>query len=137
MLDFSGINYWAVAVVWIIYMIIGAFWYSPVGFAKKWTKYTKIDILKIPTPIANKIISYVAVSALVQSFTLALLLNSIGVSTLSEGLIAGLVIWFGLVSATTVGVTFYSLRGWRFIWLNSAYFLIVMAIGSIIFAIWQ
>ncbi len=137
MLEFEGINYWAVLVVWVLYMVIGAWWYSVAGFAKQWTKHTGINILKIPTKQANNIIMSVAVSSLVQAVTLAVLLNSLGVSSITEGLIAGLVMWFGLVAATTVGVTLYSKRSWGFLWLNSAYFLVAMGLGSAILAVWQ
>lgn len=137
MLELDGINIWAVAVVWLIYMFVGAFWYSQMGFAKQWTKYTKIDILKIPTDEANKIIGFVALSALVQASALALVLNSLGVDSVYEGIKAGLVLWLGFTAATTVGVTLYSRRSWKFLWLNSSYFLVVMTVGSIILTIWQ
>lgn len=137
MLELTAINYWAVLVVWLLYMAVGAWWYSTAGFAKQWTKYTGIDILKIPTKQANTIIASVAVSSLLQAFVLAVLLNSLGVANAAEGVLAGLVLWLGLVTATTVGVTLYSKRAWGFLWLNSAYFLVVMSIGSILLSIWK
>ncbi len=137
MLELDGINIWAVVVVWLIYMFVGAFWYSKMGFAKQWTKYTKIDILKIPTDEANKIIGFVALSALVQASALAIVLNSLGVDSLYEGIKAGLVLWLGFTAATTVGVTLYSRRSWKFLWLNSSYFLVVMTVGSIILETWN
>ncbi len=137
MLDFIGINYWAVLVVWALYLAVGAFWYSEAGFAKKWTKYTGIDILKIPTDKATKILLAIIASSLLQAFSLALILNSLHVTDAWQGLLIGLVLWFGFTTLTTVGVTLYSERSWRFIWLNSAYFLIVMGIGSVILAIWR
>ncbi len=137
MLELDGINIWAVVVVWLVYMFVGAFWYSQMGFAKQWTKYTKIDILKIPTDEANKIIGFVALSALVQASALAIVLNSLGVDSVYEGLKVGLLLWLGFTAATTVGVTLYSRRSWKFLWLNSSYFLVVMTVGSIILTIWQ
>jgi hypothetical protein len=137
MLELAGINLWAVLVVWILYMAVGAFWYSTQGFAKQWTKHTGVDILKIPTDQATRILVFVALASLVQTLTLAVLLNSLGTSTIVEGLVAGLVMWFGLTAATTVGVTLYTRRSWKFLWLNSAYFLVVMALGSVILAIWR
>ena len=137
MFDGTEVNIFAVAVVWIFYMVVGAFWYSPAGFAAKWTKYTGIDIMKIPTDKATKILVSVAASCLVQAVTLGFVIQSLGASTVFEGLSAGLVLWFGLTAATTVGVTLYSQRSWKFLWLNAAYFLVVMSIGSIILAIWQ
>lgn len=137
MLELEGINYLAVLAVWVLYMAVGAWWYSVAGFAKQWTKYTGIDILKIPRQQANKIIMSVAASALVQAFVLALVLNSLHVASVAEGLVAGLVLWLGFTVATTVGVTLYSKRSWKFLWLNSSYFLVVMAVGSVILAAWR
>jgi hypothetical protein len=137
MLDLAGINYWAVLVVWVLYMAVGAWWYSTAGFAKQWTKHTGIDILKIPTKQANKIIISVAVSALVQALALAVVLNSLDVTTATNGLLVGLLLWLGFTAATTVGVTLYSKRSWKFLWLNSSYFLVVMAIGAAVLAVWQ
>ncbi|MDB5176428.1 MAG: hypothetical protein JWN75_96 [Candidatus Saccharibacteria bacterium] len=137
MLEFSGINYWAVIVAWIVYMAVGAFWYSTAGFAKQWTKHTGIDIMKIPQDKSTKILITIMISALVQSLTLAVIMHSLRVTNVMDGLLIGLVLWFGLTAATTVGVTLYSKRTWKFLWLNSSYFLVVMVIASLIFAVWR
>lgn len=137
MLDVTGINYWAVLVVWVIYLAVGAWWYSTAGFAKLWTKYTGIDILKIPQDRATKIIGFVALSGLVQVLALAVVLHSLDVSSVLNGVVAGLVLWFGFTTATTVGVTLYGKRSWKFLWLNSSYFLVVMTIGSAILSAWR
>lgn len=141
MLELEGINYWAVAAAWIINCAVGAFWYSPAGFAKKWTKYTGVNILKIPQNEATKILGFVILSGLLQAMTLAVVLNSMhvvqGTHPLTNGLIAGFVLWLGFTAATTVGSTLYQRLGWKFWWLNSSYFLIVMAINSIILAAWR
>lgn len=136
MLEFEGINYWAVLVAWLVNVVVGAFWYSPVAFAKRWEHYTGIDIMKIPQDEANKTIGFVALSAIVQAFTLAVILNSLGVTTAVDGLITGAFLWLGLTAATTVGVTLYSRRSWKFLWLNSSYFLVVMAVNSMLLAVW-
>ena len=137
MLELAGINYLAVALVWLIYMIVGAYWYSPAGFSKQWAKHTGVDMMKLPQDSANRIISFVALSALIQAIALGVILNSLHVSSVVEGLVAVFVLWFGLVAATTVGTTLYSKRSWGFLWLNSSYFLLVMSIGAIILSLWK
>lgn len=137
MLELVGLNYWAVLVVWLIYMAIGAYWYSPAGFAKQWTKYTGIDILKIPQDKATQILMFVALSALVQSFILGVTLHSLQVTNILHGVVVAMVLWLGFTAATTVGTTLYSKRSWSFLWLNSSYFLLVMTLGAIIFALWR
>lgn len=136
-MEFSNLNLWAIVVAWIINCAVGAFWYSPAGFAKQWKKHTGIDILKIPEKEATRILGFVVLSGFIQALTLAIVIRSLGVTTAMEGLITGLVLWIGFTTATTVGVTLYSRRSWKFLWLNSSYFLLVMAINSIILAIWR
>lgn len=137
MLELEGINYWALLVVWLVYVVVGAFWYSPAGFAKQWTRHTKIDILKMPQNEATQALISVAISAFLQATTLAIVLNSLGTETLTNGLMVGVLLWLGLTAATTVGVTLYQRRSWGFLWLNSSYFLLVMLVGSAILAMWQ
>jgi hypothetical protein len=137
MLELAGINYWAVVVAWLINMMVGALWYSPVGFAKQWAKHTGKDILKIPQEEATRILLFVAASALAQAVTLAVILNSLHVTEAVNGLVVGLALWFGLTAATTVGVTLYQRLGWKFLWLNASYFLLVMSVNSVILAIWH
>lgn len=137
MLEFEMINYCAVAVAWIVNVVIGAYWYSPAGFGKRWTKYTGVNIMKIPQNEATKIISFVAVSGFIQALTLALIIAAINPVTLLDGILVGWLLWFGLVTATTVGNTLYQRQGWGLIAVNSSYFLVVMTINSFILTIWK
>lgn len=130
-------NYWAVLIVWVVNMAVGSFWYSPAGFGKLWGKLTGVDMMKLPQNEANRAIGYVAVSALVQAITLGIVFNSLHVAKAVDGLLVGWLLWFGLVAATTIGTTFYARRGWKFWWLNSSYFLVVMTINSLILAVWR
>lgn len=136
MLDFEGINYWAVAAVWLVNVVVGSLWYSPMGFGKKWSKLSGVDIMKLPENESTRAIVYVALSAVVQAVVLAVVLNAIGVSSAAEGLVASFVVWLGMVAATTIGTTFYSRRGWSFWWLNASYFLVVMAVNGLILGAW-
>lgn len=137
MLEVAGINIWAILLTWFLYLAVGAFWYSPAGFAKQWTKHTGVDILKIPEGQATKILAFVALSGLVQVLALALVLNSLNVTEVWYGLLVAFVLWLGFVAATTVGTTLYQQRSWAFLWLNSSYFLVVMAVGSLILTVWR
>jgi hypothetical protein len=137
MLEFSGIHYGAIALAWLINVVVGAFWYSPAAFGKRWKAHTGIDLLKIPEKEATRTIGFVAFSAVLQAVTLAIIVNSLGLMSAVDGLLTGLVLWLGFVAATTVGVTLYSRRSWKFWWLNSSYFLLVMTVNSVILTIWR
>ncbi len=137
MLELEGINWWAVVVTWLVYVVVGAFWYSPSGFGKLWAKLSGVNHMKMPEKEATRTIVFVAISAAVQAKILALVLNSLGVTTVGEGLLAGLTLWLGFTAATTVGVTLYQRLSWKFWWLNASYFLVVMLLGSAILTLWQ
>lgn len=137
MLDFGSINYWAVAVAWLVNVLVGSYWYSPAGFGKLWAKLSGVNHMKLPEKEATNAIVFVALSAVVQALALAVVIRSLGADTAVEGLQIGLVLWLGLTAATTVGNTLYQRLGWKFLWLNSSYFLVVMAVNSMILSIWQ
>jgi len=136
-LEFGGINFWAAAVSWLIYVGVGAFWYSPAGFGKLWAKLSGVNHMKMKEKDATRTLVFIAISAVVQVVTLAVVLNSLQVADVWAGLLAGLVLWFGFTAATTVGNTLYQRLGWKFWWLNASYFLVVMGVSSIILSIWQ
>lgn len=137
MLDFDGLNFWAIIIAWFVNCAVGAIWYSPAGFAKQWKKHTGVDIMKIPTKEANNILGAVVASGLLQAFTLAVIINSLNVTEVIDAFWVGFLLWLGLTAATTVGATLYQRRNWNFWWINSRYFLIVMCVNSVILATWQ
>lgn len=136
MLEFEGISYWAVAVTWLTSVIIGAFWYSPAGFGKLWTKYTGVDHMKTPEKEATRTLISIALAALVMSFVLAVVVNSLGAVTAVEGALTGLAVWLGFTAATSVGNTLYLRLGWKLWWLNASYFLLVLVAGGALLAVW-
>ena len=137
MLEFEGINYFAVLVAWLISVVIGGFWYSPAGFGKQWSKLSGVDMMKTPKAETSRAIKFVALSCLLQSFVFALILNSLNVENVLQGLAASIVIWFGFTALTTVGNTLYQRQSWSFWWLNASYFLVIMIINGVILSVWQ
>lgn len=137
MLDFNDINYAAVIVAWLISMIIGGFWYSPAGFGKQWSKLSGVDMMKTPKNETGRAIKFIAVSCLLQALTLAVILRSLDVSNILQGLIVSIVLWFGFTALTTVGNTLYQRQSWKFWWLNASYFLVTMSINGILISVWR
>ncbi len=137
MLDFSNLNYVAILVTWLINMAVGSLWYSPIGFQKRWSKLSGIDMAEMPKNEANRAIGFVAASAFVQSFVLAVVLHTMRIRGATKGFEAGLLLWFGLTAVTTIGNTLYARRSLRLWWLNAAFFLVVMAPGSVILSVWR
>lgn len=136
-MQMDGLNLWAVVVTWLIFVVVGAFWYSPKGFGKAWTKLSGVDIMELPGNTANQAIAYVIGASAVQAFVLGVALNSMDVGTALEGLGAAVVLWAGFTAATTIGTTFYSGKGWPLWWLNASFFLVTMAASGLLLGGWQ
>lgn len=137
MIDVHSLNYWALLVAWLINMGLGAFWYSPLGFGKLWSKLSGVDMMKMPKDEANKAISFVALGALLQTVALGLVVHSLHATKLLDGVVIGLVLWLGFTAATTIGTTLYSRLSWKFWGLNSSFFLVVMVINTGLLTVWR
>jgi len=137
MIEFSGLNVWAVVVAWIFSVVLGSFWYSPAGFGKLWSRLSGVDMMKTPKEETTRAILFVVVSSLLQALTLGLILNSLDVHNLAEGIVASLVLWFGFTALTTVGNTLYQRQSWKFWWLNASFFLITMVVNGVLFSLWK
>jgi hypothetical protein len=137
MLQFGHLNYGAFAAAALINIVVGAFWYSPAGFGKLWSKLTGVNMMEMPKDAANKAIGIVAVSAIIQSFALAVLIKSLDANTILRGVSLGLLVWLGFTASTTVGDTLYARRGWKLWWVNSSFFLVVMLINATLLSAWR
>jgi len=132
MFDFEGLNILAIVIAFIVNVVIGAFWYSPAGFGKKWSKLTGVDMMKTPKEETNRAIIFVAISSLLQAFILALVLNTLAPATVFEAITSTLIIWFGLTAITTIGNTLYQRQSLKLWWINASFFLVVMVINAIV-----
>jgi hypothetical protein len=137
MFETEGLNYLAIVIATFINVGLGAWWYSPVGFGKLWSKLSGVDMMKTPKEETQKAIGAVFVGAIIQAIVLAIVIKSLGASTLIDGLMVGFVLWLGFVAAVSIGDDLYSRRGWKFWWLNASFFLVTILVNGVIFSVWQ
>jgi len=136
MFEIDNLNYLAIIAATFVNVILGSWWYSPAGFGKKWSKITGVDMMKSSKEETRKAIIIVFFGSIIQSVVLAVVLKSLGATLFTDGIMAGFVLWLGFVAATSIGDDLYSRRGWKFWWLNSSFFLIVMIINGVILSVW-
>ena len=89
MLEFEGLNYLAIVVAWLVNCAVGAYWYSPTGFGRQWAKLSGVDHMAMPENEATKTLGFIILSAVVQAIALALILNSLDVTDMVNGLLVG------------------------------------------------
>ena len=137
---FDYLNWGAIAVGALAYFALGALWYSPVLFVKKWIGYLKIDV---NDPGAKKGMGAMFggsfVMMFIQCLAIAILAERLGIrgagwmSGLKLGAFAGC-----CFCATTIGVNYlYEKKQLGLFMINAGYAVVGNIIAGIIICSWE
>lgn len=130
-LDVSEVNFLTVILGGVIYMVIGAVWYSPLLFGNMWLRFIgkkAEDIQAHPTDYL-----YAFAAALVMAFMLALFAAAVGADDLIEGAEVGVLAWLGFVAASNLVYSIFEGPPYKVWGLFIAYELVsMMIIGAIV-----
>lgn len=135
---YTSVNNLAVLMSAVSSMIIGFIWYSPMMFQKPWMKYSKLDAkkLRIIQKHQRKNYGISCVSAIITSYSIALLLNALLVVNIEEGMTLGLLLWGGLVAPVMLTSVLFQQMPWKLFWINSGYQLVSILLSSAILSVW-
>ncbi len=131
-----SVNIWAILVSGILHWVIGALWYSPILFAKPWTRLMAIDFSSgehQPSPLL-----YLGglVVGLVLAGGFAVILDLTGVGTVPAALLVGVIAWLAFTAAPAFANAIFggSLPLWA---INTAYPLVSVIFMSVILVSWR
>lgn len=141
-MNLHHLNYLAVFVAAIATMVIGILWYSPLLFAKAWTRemgYDMNDKAKMEEMRKSAGPAYAGsfVASLISAFTLALVLHGLRAEDLHFGLMAGFHIWLGFVATVQFTGTLFAKQSMKLFAINTGYQLVCYLAMSAILAAWQ
>jgi hypothetical protein len=129
-------NILAVLTSGVIMWVLGAIWYSPAAFAKKWQAL-------VPGPSGDKKKTMMAgmIMSLVGDILLAFVLAHVilwsGSHDFGRGLFIGFVIWMGFFAATAIPQSIFEGRPFKLFAINQGYNLLgLMLIGGVL-SVWQ
>lgn len=134
------INWLAIVAAVAVNMIIGFIWYSPMLFAKDWSKLTgrKIDEMSNDTQgyILTTIGAFLQAFILLHFVTYAAYFYS-DYSPTSVGLLTGAWAWLAFVAIPQgVNTVFAGTR--KKLWaINTGYFLVVLLINGVLLSVWK
>ena len=134
MLDFVGLNWWAVLAATAAAFALGGLWYGPL-FGKAWVAAlgkTEDEIQPTPTPFIISLFT-----ALLTSIVLGAIIGALGVNNLVDGLWIGLVAGIGFIATSMASDSAFCGWGLR-LWLIQAGYRVVYSVimGGILGA-WQ
>jgi hypothetical protein len=134
-MSLTDVNFVAVIIGAIINIAIGMFWYSPALFGKEWAEAHgfKLDHLR-PTP--PHYVGAIIVS-LIIAWALALLINYLQITTVSEGMKLAALVWFGFVATTHFSGVIWAQKPIKSYLIDTGCLLVTMLIMGAIFAVWK
>jgi hypothetical protein len=135
------VNFVAVIVASLAALIVGFVWYLPPTFGKSWATFVKqytglsdADLMPANIPLT---MGLWLLGFLVNAFALAVLINGLGINTLSDGLILAVLVWLGMGLSISSWPVIHA-RQPRGLWLlNGIAFLIMQIVMSIILILWR
>lgn len=140
-MDWS-VNWIAVVLGAVANMLLGWAWYSPMLFGKKWA-------ILIGSPMEDtaawearkagmrKIYGVTFVAAIVMSFVMNWLVQALNVFTVGDAIQTAVLLWLGLVGATSLSGILFEKRPVALWAINTGYTLVSFIIVSLIAIFWS
>jgi len=137
-----SLNWLAILVAAIATMILGFLWYSPLLFAKAWTRemgYDLNDKAKMDEMRKSAGPAYAGslAASLLSAFTLALILHGIRADSLHFGVMASFHIWLGFVATVQFTGALFTKQSMRLFAINTGYQLVCFLVMGAILVLWK
>ena len=139
------VNYLAVLVTGFVIFALGGLWYSPLLFAKPWTRMmgkTEEELIAyMASPKAKRemplMYAMAFVTGLLIAWVMAIVVNHFPPATALRGAEVGAICWLGFAAATSFATALFSMQP-KALWLiNSGYNLISFVLAGVILAAWK
>lgn len=137
-----SLNWLAILASAIAAMILGFLWYSPLLFAKAWTRemgYDPNDKAKMDEMKKSSGPAYAGslAASFLSAFTLALILHGMRAESLHFGLMASFHIWLGFVATVQFTGALFAKQSMKLFAINTGYQLVCYLVMGAILVSWK
>jgi hypothetical protein len=134
-MNLADLNYVAVAAAAALSFAVGALWYSPILFARAWTRESGVDEARLRQASMAKVFGLSFLCSLVMALNLAAFLGD--QATVGFGLFAGAATGIGWV-AMALGVTYlFERRSFKLWLINSGYQVLTLTLMGGLLGAWR
>lgn len=134
-MNFSTINWLAVAAAALSSFVIGGLWFSPLLFCNVWMRVAGLSEEQVKAGNKGKIFGVTAILSLIMALNLAMFLND-PKTTASWGATAGFLAGIWTFCAIAM-VGLFELKSWTYILINGLYSTISLTIMGLIIGAWR
>ena len=135
LLDLGSINGWAVLVAAVVGYAIGAVWYAPPVFGKRWLAALGKSKDQLGDPLKPMVVQFFL--ALVIAAVLAAVVVRFGAVTWIEGAAIGFVLSVGLVSTSLLTAWMFCSLNIKLYWLQVGYKVVTITAMGAILGAWR
>jgi len=125
------VNWLAIFIAAIVGFIVSWVWWGPL-FGNAWMKLSGMKPSKdMKKGMGSKmIIAFIA--QVIMAWVLAMLISSVGVVSIMEGVILAFHIWLGFVATIGVGMVLWNGKPWGLFWINMIGWLVTLDLMAVV-----
>lgn len=132
-----NVNYVAILVAALAFMVLGFLWYSPLMFAKPWTKLMGFDMsskekIKEMQKQAGPAYFVSFIGAIVQSTAIAVLSYTLYAQDIGQAALLGFLLWFGFQAPFSLSGVLYAQKPIKLWAIDAGYQLVGLMMASVI-----
>ena len=135
LVDLGSINWWAVLTAAVVGYAIGAVWYAPPVFGKRWLAALGKSKDQLGDPLKPMVVQFFL--ALVIAAVLAAVVVRFGAVTWIEGAAIGFVLSVGLVSTSLLTAWMFCSLNIKLYWLQVGYKVVTITAMGAILGAWR
>jgi hypothetical protein len=129
MIEFT-VNWWAVIVAAVATFILGMLWYGPL-FGKVWARLSGKDLSQKPSNMGIRMV-VALVSNGVYAWGLAVLIGSLGITSVGLALCLAATVWGTFVSMTYLGAVLWENHSLKLFCFNTVFNLVMAFVVALI-----
>ncbi len=135
-LSYGGVNWLAVVVAAIAFIVINIVWYSPQVLGARWAAATGRPAVR-PTEVRPTTWVIGIITALLTAYVLALFAGGLGATSLVDGAVVGFWAWLGFVVAATVPLVLFEGRSTEYWAIIAGSWLVNLLVMGAIIGYWR
>ena len=137
MLHTGHVNFLSIIVASAAYWILGALWYSPIFFAKPWTKAIGKTREQLMEGFSKLAFLWSFVWSFVASYGIARIMVWTDAITIGAGFLVGGLVGICFVLATNAINNLFDRRGCTLLLINSLYHIVALVTAGVIISAWR
>jgi len=136
----ATVNIVAILVAALVTFVLGAFWYSPVLFARQWMQaqgYTPEKVEEMKKKGMTRAYAVSALCYVVTAYVVALLAGYTNSTTLAQGLWLGFLCWLGFAATIGLAANMFSEKPFAAWVIDAGYQMAYLVIMSVLLSLWR